>query len=153
MAEPTKADTAYAIKHRVGFLIHRSQRLMNQQLEALFQRSGLTVLQFVALQLVLEGHAKVPSDICKTLGLDTGSGTRLVDQLEEKGLLERRREAKDRRLVTIDLTPEGVERCGKVQAADTEYVDGVLEGYSAEDRQVLVEHLERLVRRLEAGSS
>jgi hypothetical protein len=46
---------------------------MNKQLEAVFQQFGLTVLQFVALQLVLEGHANLPSDVSKTLGLDTAA--------------------------------------------------------------------------------
>jgi DNA-binding MarR family transcriptional regulator len=125
---------------------------MAQQLDVVLQPFGLTIQQFVALQLVLEGHAQVPSDICKTLGLDTGGGTRLVDQLEEKGLLKRRREAKDRRLVTLVLTPEGVERARQVQAADTEYHTKLLEAFSSSDRQTLLEQLGRLVRRLEEGS-
>jgi DNA-binding MarR family transcriptional regulator len=152
MARPTKVNPN-SIKRTLGFLIHRSQRLMNQQLEAVFHRFGLTVLQFVTLELVREGHASVPSDIAKTLGLDTGGATRLVDQLEEKGLLERRREAKDRRLVTIALTPEGVELARAAEAASTEYLNGLLDVFASEDRQAFLDHLTTLVRRLEDGSS
>ena len=153
MARPTEADPACTIKRTLCFLMSRSQRLLNQQLEVVFQQVGLNVPQYVALRLILEGHAKVPSEIAKTLGLDTGGATRLVDQLEERGLLVRKREAEDRRLVSLAVTPEGLERAKTAQAISDEYLDGLLETLPPSERQGFIGNLERLVHRLEAGSS
>src|SRR5271165_6711561 len=153
MAKQIKSDQPYAIKRELGFLVLRSQRLMSQQLEAVFQPLGLTISQFVTLQLVIEGYACVPSDIAKTLGLDTGGATRLVDQLEQKGLLERKREAKDRRLVTITVTPEAIDLARAAQAASDEYIAALLAPFARDERQAFIEQLATLVRRLEEGSS
>ena len=40
--------------------------------------------------------------------------TRLLDRLEKRGLISRRREAKDRRTVMARITPEGLELLGRL---------------------------------------
>jgi DNA-binding MarR family transcriptional regulator len=153
MANSKNGASAYTIKRSLCFLVARSQRLMNQHLEPVLQAAGLTVQQYVALRLVLEGGAKVPSDIAKVLGLDTGGATRLVDQLEEKGLLVRKREAGDRRLVTLALTPDGVDRAKGGEIATTECLDELLTAIPTGGREDFLDNLERLIGRLEAGST
>ena len=46
--------------------------------------------------------------LAETLVCDASSATWLVDRLEERGLVERRPHARDRRVKTVVLTPEGV---------------------------------------------
>jgi DNA-binding MarR family transcriptional regulator len=153
MASPTDGESAYTIKRSLCFLAGRSHRLLNQHLEPVLQGAGLTVQQYVALRLVMEGFAKVPSDIAKTLGLDTGGATRLVDQLEERGLLVRKREAGDRRLVSLALTPEGLDRARTGEVTTTECLDKLLTAIPADRRGRFLDDLEGLIRRLETGST
>ena len=139
----------YGIRRALGFLVLRSQRLLCQQLEAAFAPVGLTVPQHVALQLVNEGIATGPSDIAKMLGYDTGSATRLVDQLADKGLIERRREPGDRRMVTLNLTDEGVSAAGSAQAASNDFTRSLLASFSEAETEDFLAYLSRLVTLLE----
>ena len=56
-----------------------------------------------------DGIAVNPKDICAQFRHDSGALTRVIDQLAERGLLERSRRDRDRRKVELDLTPAGRE--------------------------------------------
>ena len=146
---PQAAKSPYAVKHTLGFMVLRAQRLMNQQLEALFATVGLSVAQHVALQLIYEEVANGPSDIAKTLCFDTGSATRLVDQLEDKGLVVRRRDGADRRQVSLALTAEGRSAAQAAQAASADYMQSLLTGFDDAEADALHAYMSRLVTRLE----
>jgi DNA-binding MarR family transcriptional regulator len=49
-----------------------------------------------------------PKDICSQFRHDSGALTRVIDQLAERGLLERVRRDRDRRKVELQLTPAGL---------------------------------------------
>jgi DNA-binding MarR family transcriptional regulator len=67
---------------------------------------GLTAQQ-AALLLRARKQPSSPSQLAETLGTDTAGMTRLLDRLETKGLIRRRRHDEDRRAVLIELTDEG----------------------------------------------
>ena len=56
-----------------------------------------------------DGIAVNPKDICIQYRHDSGALTRVIDQLAERGLLERVRRDRDRRKVELQLTPAGLE--------------------------------------------
>jgi len=143
------ARSPYAVKQTLGFMVLRSQRLMSQQLEALFATVGLSVGQHVALQLIYEELANGPSDIAKALSFDTGSATRLVDQLADKGLVVRRRDGADRRQVSLALTAEGRAAAEAAQAASADYMRSLLIGFDDAETDAVHAYLSRLVTRLE----
>src|SRR5690242_12559632 len=68
-------------------------------------------LDLTAQQAALLMHAgrsvSTPSALMTRLGTDTAGMTKLLDRLEAKGLLLRRRSAEDRRSVLIELTDAG----------------------------------------------
>jgi DNA-binding MarR family transcriptional regulator len=146
---PQAVKSPYAVKHTLGFMILRSQRLMSQQLDDLFATVGLSVAQHVALQLLYEELANCPSDIAKTLGFDTGSATRLVDQLADKGLVVRRRDGADRRQVFLALTAEGRSASEAARAASADYMQALLTNFDDAEADALHVYLSRLVTRLE----
>jgi DNA-binding MarR family transcriptional regulator len=51
--------------------------------------------------------ADTPAELCRSLSLDSGSMTRMLDRLEQKGLLMRTRSDADRRQVRLVLTEAG----------------------------------------------
>jgi DNA-binding MarR family transcriptional regulator len=140
---------AYQVKRTLGFLVLRSQRLISQQLERAFATVGLNLQQNVALQLIYEGVASGPSDIAKACGYDTGSTTRLVDQLADRGFLERTRDGTDRRQVSLRLTPEGRAAAEAAQAVSARYTQDLLADIGDGGGEAFIEHLTRLVARLE----
>jgi len=84
--------------------------------EGLTQRLGetlgpfqLTVGQYGVLQVLREAGAEglACGEIAQRLVTRDPDVTRLVDRLEVRGLVNRRRERPDRRLVRIEITKEG----------------------------------------------
>jgi DNA-binding MarR family transcriptional regulator len=148
-AMPKSAKPPYVVNQTLGFMILRAQRFMSQQLDAVFAGVGLSLAQHVALQLIDEQSANGPSDIAKTLCFDTGSATRLVDQLADKGLVVRKRISADRRQVSLALTAEGRAVSKAARAASAGYVKSLLTDFDAAEADALLDYLSRLVTRLE----
>jgi DNA-binding MarR family transcriptional regulator len=140
----------FTAKGSLGFLVRRAQKLMSQQAEQVFEGRDLTLSQWIVLKMIDEGSVVTPGDAARLLGHNTGAMTRLVDHLEGQGLLVRRREPGDRRLVSLALTPAG-ESTAKAWAGEMAgFFDELLAGFSPEEVETMIDLISRLVDRLEA---
>jgi DNA-binding MarR family transcriptional regulator len=97
----------YRAQDSVGYLVKRTHSLMVDAMEPVFEARGFTFLQYVILAWLRDGIAVNPRDICMQFRHDSGALTRVIDQLAERGLLERVRRDRDRRKVELQLTPAG----------------------------------------------
>lgn len=88
-------------------LIGRAEQLKNRILDKLLEPYELTAQQFKVLIIVALYGAETPADLCRSLCLDSGSMTRMLDRLEQKDLLTRARSESDRRQVRLVLTDAG----------------------------------------------
>ncbi len=52
---------------------------------------GVTAAQFKVLIIIAQFDVDTPAELCRNLSLDSGSMTRMLDRLEQKGLLARQR--------------------------------------------------------------
>jgi DNA-binding MarR family transcriptional regulator len=75
--------------------------------------------------------------------------TGLVDRLERKGYVERRKNSQDRRLIIIELTRKGEETQGAIAQQFQTYVRHVFRSLSDNDRAVLLRLLRQLRSRIE----
>ncbi|HEU0044340.1 MarR family transcriptional regulator [Sphingomonas sp.] len=91
----------------VGYLAKRVHQLAQGGLEPLFAREGLTNVQWHALISIYFGRGTTSAKLARDLSYDKGATTRLIDQLELRGWVERARGQGDRRLVALKLTPTG----------------------------------------------
>src|ERR1700693_3125494 len=98
----------YRAQDSVGYLVKRTHSLMVDAMEPVFEARGFTFLQYVILAWLRDGIALNPKDICSQFRHDSGALTRVIDQLAERGLLERVRRDRDRRKVELQLTPAGL---------------------------------------------
>jgi DNA-binding MarR family transcriptional regulator len=97
----------YSFRNSVGFLIKRAYALMLDGLEPAFAAHGFTYMQYVILMQLRSGAALNMRDVSIHFRHDSGALTRVVDQLAERGLVERCRCEQDRRKVNLHLTPLG----------------------------------------------
>lgn len=81
---------------------------------AVIDEDELTLPQFRALLLVVEGRAHGPGDLAAMLEVHPSNATRLVDRLVEKGLLAREAVDGDRRAVSLIATANGRSAIGRV---------------------------------------
>jgi len=93
-------------------LIYQIRRLM--QAGELFTKELNRTYQVSAPQLhcllALHEHGPLPpSQIAKHIMVKSSTVTGIIDRLEQKGFVERRRNSPDRRVITVQLTDRGKE--------------------------------------------
>ena len=84
---------------------------------------GITPPQFVALQWILEEEGMTIGELSSHLFLAFSTTTDLVDKLEEKEFVERKKDEKDKRLVRIYLKPKGEETIQAVIRKRQEFLE------------------------------
>ncbi|HEY5942107.1 MAG TPA: MarR family transcriptional regulator [Solirubrobacterales bacterium] len=93
---------------------------------------------------MLGSQSRTMSEVATALQCDNSNVTGIVDNLEEKGLAQRRPSTEDRRVKLIELTPEGRRvhaRLAKAFATPPEWVEAL----SEKDRRSLRDVLQRAV--------
>jgi DNA-binding MarR family transcriptional regulator len=89
----------------LGELIKHTHSLMSIVLEPSLLEREVTYTQYLVLMRLRRGTAVNPKEISAQIRYDRGALTRVVDQLVDRGLLERVRCDRDRRKVRLRLTP------------------------------------------------
>jgi DNA-binding MarR family transcriptional regulator len=77
------------------------------RLEARFRELDLSYTQWISLKVILDGVVTNAGELARELDITTGATTRLVDTLEDHGLLQRDRGGSDRRVVKLCITDAG----------------------------------------------
>ncbi len=114
----------------IGVLLGRAALLKDRVLDSHLESEGITAAQFKVLIIVTQYQVDTPAELCRYLGLDSGSMTRMLDRLVQKGLILRDRCAEDRRQVRLALTDEGqrvANRLPEIGAAAMNELVGVLQ--------------------------
>ncbi|WP_462402630.1 MarR family winged helix-turn-helix transcriptional regulator [Pseudomonas sp. Marseille-QA0332] len=114
----------------IGLLLGRASIVKDRILDGHLEAHGVTAAQFKVLIIVTQYQVDTPAELCRYLGLDSGSMTRMLDRLEHKGLVQRQRRPDDRRQVRLVLTEEGqrlADRLPQIGAAAMNDLVGALE--------------------------
>jgi DNA-binding MarR family transcriptional regulator len=137
----------------IGYLNRRLHNLILPRAEALFADQELTFSHWVSLMALREGLATTAAELARHMNHDTGATTRLVDQLEERGLVTRTRSSTDRRVVRLALTPEGRGVAKSLTPRVLDYWNGILDDFSHAEVASLISLLTRLGDRIEAEAA
>jgi DNA-binding MarR family transcriptional regulator len=142
-----RADN-YQARTSIGYLVRRATALMIEKCEPLLAEHGFTFTQWVALMHLRDGLATNPRDICSLLRHDSGAVTRVIDQLEERGLVQRQRSLEDRREVDLHLTPVGASTVESLVPPMVDRMNSALRDFSSEEVAELTRLLVKLVATL-----
>lgn len=105
---------------------------------------AITNPQFNAL-LVLDNHPDITmGELCDRLYLACSTATDLIDRMEKNGLLERRRDVDDRRVIRLRPTPKAKEVIDRVIQARRRYVKSILTKLEKKDIETLARSLQQL---------
>lgn len=133
-------------QHEAAIALLRTADVLRRRLEALFEPHGITGQQYNVLRILRGARpdALPTMEIADRMIERTPGITRLVDRLEEKGLVRRQRSQEDRRCVLCTITGEGLELLaeldGPVDRLDRELVAMLDE----DEAERLVGYLERI---------
>ena len=87
--------------------LRRIMHVTDTNARALARRTGLTLAQMIVLEIVAEDDRTTPKEIARRSGVSQATITSLIDKLEARGLVTRRRSVQDRRLIRVTATEEG----------------------------------------------
>ena len=126
--------------------ILRTADVMTQLLTDVLKPSGLSPTQYNVLRILrgAAGKGVCCRDIGERLVTRDPDVTRLIDRLEKRHLLVRTREKEDRRYVTIQLTPGGLDLVNQLDGPVEQWTRKLVQNISDEDTKVLIGLLERL---------
>jgi DNA-binding MarR family transcriptional regulator len=119
------------------FLLKRLGFKARDRAVSAFEASGLNPQHHAVLSLLDEGTPETQGTIADALGYDRGHLVGLLDELEERGLVERRRDRADRRRHVVTITPAGREALEELRAIVGELEADFLAPLDAEERRTL----------------
>lgn len=105
------AKTSYTkyptIDQKLCFALYSSSLAMLQSYKPMLAEIGLTYPQYLVMLVLWEGDGVSIKHLAERVGQDPGSVTPLVKRLEEGGFVTRRREERDERNLSVELTAAG----------------------------------------------
>jgi len=126
------------------FLLKRLGAAVKEQAYEAFESSGLNPQHHAVLSLLDEGVRETQATIADALGYDRSHLVGLLDELEAKGFVERRRDPGDRRRHVVSLTAAGQEALGTLRAIAKQVEKGFLSPLDADERRTLHTLLRKL---------
>ena len=150
MPKPYFRADDFHCRQSLGYLTRRLQNLTNPHAEAIFADQDLTFTQWISLMGLREGVAETSADLARHLNHDAGAVTRVVDELESRGLLRRERSKEDRRVVKLILTPQGKAVARMHVPPIVDFWNRVTDDFSLSEIKQLLDLMARLIARLEA---
>lgn len=141
VAAPLKDTLRSGSEPTLLYVIKQVELAGRAQLDEIFRPIGMTALQYTALT-VLERHPGLSSaQLARNSFVTAQTMADMVNALEERGLVERHRDAGDRRRLVLALTRDGralLRRYrGKVRALEERMLSGLTSGQAVELRRSL----------------
>jgi MarR family transcriptional regulator, multiple antibiotic resistance protein MarR len=107
----------------------------------------ISAAQYVVISVLAKSKcADSAAQLCKDLSYDAGAMTRMMDRLEAKGLISRRRCPDDRRLVKLELTEAGLAALPKLRECSVRVLNHFLRGFSHAEARQLESYLVRMLQ-------
>jgi DNA-binding MarR family transcriptional regulator len=145
------AQNDYPLEPALDFLQHLWQ--LNHALERMSlqmeRRLGVTAQQRLFIRCIGKYPGITASELAAVLHLDRGTVSVALRRLGKKGMVSRRRNAKDHRRVALDLTPRGQ----AIDQPDPETVEYAVERMLAKAGRSDVERVKGVLARLSENLS
>ncbi len=137
---------SYTSDDSVGYLMKRVVGSIVYQADKRLEAVGLTSAQWgPLLHLQKNGGRCTVAELARSLLVDAGAMTRLLDRLEKKGLCKRERCTVDRRVVQVEITPAGAAAISDVPTVLADVMNAHLAGFSQAEWEALKTSLRRMV--------
>jgi DNA-binding MarR family transcriptional regulator len=139
MARPddTGCPATGALESWLGYLLTKAAQRYSTCLEQALACEDLTPRRF-ALLLALEGGGpRSQQSLGELLRIDRTTMVAVIDELEERGLVERRRDPRDRRVWAVHLTDVGRRALDAGRGHAVEVEEALLTPFAEADRERL----------------
>jgi DNA-binding MarR family transcriptional regulator len=140
-----ETEAKAAVDNMLLPLLEHLARVGRHAGEASLQPGGLRARHLIALRLLSEQGPASQQGLADSLSLDPSNVVGLLNELEERELITRRRDVADRRRHIVELSPRGGEELCLAYARLRCVEDDLFSALSAEERATLYDLLVRAV--------
>ena len=126
-------------------LLEHLARVGRRAAETTMSPGGLRPRHVIALRLLSEDGPASQHGLGEALRLDPSNVVGLLNELEERELITRRRDPADRRRHIVELSPLGEDELALAYSRLSQVEDDLLSALSAEERATLYDLLVRAV--------
>jgi MarR family transcriptional regulator, multiple antibiotic resistance protein MarR len=137
--------TPVPTKHGIIRQINRVRIELIDALDRELSKFDISAPQFIVLASVANKEADSASGLCKSISYDPGAMTRMIDRLEQKGLVRRVPNAEDRRATNLEITTAGRALYPQLIAAKEAVAAQFLRGFSRDEVRLLESFLNRML--------
>jgi DNA-binding MarR family transcriptional regulator len=114
------------------------------------KRAGISSAEYNCLMQFFGSTSIGMKELGGRLDITPGGVTRIITGLEDKGIVERRIDAEDRRGINVILTRKGERLVRDMRQASLEIHTDIIERIEASSRKGVIEAIERLIRAIDS---
>jgi len=144
----SKSDqTSYEHRGYVARLVHQAQSAMVASLDEALAPFDLSAAQYVILSTLASGRADTAAQICKDISYSPGAMTRMLNRLEEKGLIVRTEFPDNRRMNKLELSEKGRSAFPAMLACSSRVIDRYFGAFDPNELRQLEALLNKMMQR------
>lgn len=114
----------------LGFLLSETRNANFFNIEKELAPLNITSAQFKIVIGIAHERASTLTEFARFFDYDSGAMKRLIDRVEEKGLIRRAPSVVDRRIINLELTEQGARLYPQIMAAVSKVNKKMLDGFS-----------------------
>ncbi len=128
----------------LGFLLADTARLLRREFDARARAIGITRPQWRVLIVLKRLEGINQGELAERLEVEAITVGRMVDRLQEAGLVERRADPNDRRAWRLFLTARSRALMAELMPVSERMIEDTLEGFTGAERETFLNYLERV---------
>ena len=136
-------STDIEVAEFAGQLFFRLWRASHTRTAEALNSMGLTPARFALLNVLGAREGAIQQQLSSDMGIDPSAMVKLINELEDAGLAERRRRSGDRRAWEVSITAKGRRTLERARRLVRQVEDEVLGGLTTADRRQLLMLLRR----------
>lgn len=129
----------------LGFLLNETRNANFSEIEKELAPLDITSAQFKIVIGIAHERAKTLTEFARFFDYDPGAMKRLIDRVEQKGLIRRVPSLVDRRIINLELTEQGAALYPQIMAVVSKVNRKMLDGFSDVETAQLQFFLQRVI--------
>ena len=140
------------LRQFVGYNMKRAFNVVQADLTQTLKPLGLRMLTYTALVLIVENPGLSQSQLAAAMDVERPNLVEIIDELEQRALVLRRRVPADRRIYALTATPKGIQLCQKALAADKAHEARLFEEIPSQTIETMIETMQTVRTRGALGA-
>ncbi|MEW6184597.1 MAG: MarR family transcriptional regulator [Thermodesulfobacteriota bacterium] len=126
----------------------RAAETFKRVFSAIFKKYNLSFPQYNILRVLdasANGQSRI-TEVSRIMLVPGANMTGLAKRLEKGGFILRKSDARDERATLLEITAQGKKTLRKIEMEHDRRLEGMLDGFSAEEKKALVDQAKRLIK-------